>query len=148
MTEQQHPITLAGSEPDPEEVKKWLITNCVFSGMPPAPYRAWNEWAEAAVSAKVIQGLYIKARDLPDKNEKSTKELAVEESQSFYNQLWELLETELGDTVLCDQMADRIYDLVLMSLPKEQFANSQNTHVECAIEGYNDCLNEIKSKLR
>ena len=29
-----------------------------------------------------------------------------------YNQLWELLETELGDTVLCDQMADRIYDLL------------------------------------
>ena len=34
------------------------------------------------------------------------------QEQSFYNQLWELLETELGDTVLCDQMADRIYDLV------------------------------------
>ena len=33
-------------------------------------------------------------------------------SQSFYDQLWELLETEFGDTVLCDQMADRIYDLV------------------------------------
>ena len=37
-------------------------------------------------------------------------------SKSFYNQLWELLETELGDTVLCDQMADRIYDLI-----KEQY---------------------------
>jgi hypothetical protein len=34
------------------------------------------------------------------------------EQQSFYDKLWELLETELGDTVLCDQMADRIYDLV------------------------------------
>ena len=39
-------------------------------------------------------------------------------SKSFYNQLWELLETELGDTVLCDQMADRIYDLV-----KEEFSH-------------------------
>jgi hypothetical protein len=35
-----------------------------------------------------------------------------EETQSFYDKLWELLETELGDTVFCDQMADRIYDLV------------------------------------
>jgi len=34
------------------------------------------------------------------------------QEQSFYDKLWELLETELGDTVLCDQMADRIYDLV------------------------------------
>ena len=45
----------------------------------------------------------------------------VEESQSFYNQLWELLETELGDTVLCDQMADRIYDLVKLYLVKEHY---------------------------
>lgn len=92
----------------------------------------------------------LKALDkLHKENEKGMKELAVEESQSFYNQLWELLETELGDTVLCDQMADRIYDLVLMSLPKEQSAaGSQNAYVECAVEGYNDCLNEIKGKLR
>ena len=55
----------------------------------------------------------LKALDkLHKENEKGMKELAVEESQSFYDQLWELLETELGDTVLCDQMADRIYDLV------------------------------------
>ena len=32
--------------------------------------------------------------------------------KNFYDELWELLETELGDTVLCDQMADRIYDLI------------------------------------
>lgn len=32
--------------------------------------------------------------------------------RNFYDELWELLETELGDTVLCDQMADRIYDLI------------------------------------
>ena len=34
------------------------------------------------------------------------------QQQSFYDKLWELLETEFGDTVICDQMADRIYDLV------------------------------------
>jgi hypothetical protein len=40
------------------------------------------------------------------------------------------------------------YDLVLMSLPKEQSAaGSQNAYVECTVEGYNDCLNEIKGKL-
>ena len=96
----------------------------------------------------------LKALDkLHKENEKGMKELAVDgfeiQKQSFYDQLWELLETELGDTVLCDQMADRIYDLVLMSLPKEQSAaGSQNAYVACAVEGYNDCLNEIKGKLR
>ena len=33
-------------------------------------------------------------------------------------------------------------------LPKEQIANSQNAYVESAVEGFNDCLQKIKSKLR
>jgi hypothetical protein len=34
-------------------------------------------------------------------------------------------------------------------LPKEQSAaGSQNAYVECTVEGYNDCLNKIKSKFR
>ena len=33
-------------------------------------------------------------------------------------------------------------------LPKEQFANSQNAYVDCSVEGFNDCLIQIKSKLR
>lgn len=69
VQEQELKAALAPPEPDPEEVKKWLVTNCVFSGMPPAPYRAWNEWAEAAVSAKVIQGVHIKAHNPPDKDD-------------------------------------------------------------------------------
>ena len=34
-------------------------------------------------------------------------------------------------------------------LPKEQSAaGSQNVYVECAVEGFNDCLTKIKRKLR
>jgi hypothetical protein len=34
-------------------------------------------------------------------------------------------------------------------LPKEQSAaGSQNAYVECSVEGFNDCLTKIKSKLR
>ena len=34
-------------------------------------------------------------------------------------------------------------------LPKEQSAaGSQNAYVESAVEGFNDCLNKIKGKLR
>lgn len=54
--------------------------------------------------------------NLPDKDDALWLDTTYDgfkiQQQSFYNQLWELLETELGDTVLCDQMADRIYDLV------------------------------------
>ena len=58
--------------------------------------------------------------NLPDKDDAPWLDTTYDgfkiQEQSFYNQLWELLETELGDTVLCDQMADRIYDLI-----KEQY---------------------------
>jgi len=69
----------------------------------------------------------LKALDkLYQVNDNGMKELAVDDGfkiqeQSFYDQLWELLETELGDTVLCDQMADRIYDLVKLYLVKEHY---------------------------
>jgi hypothetical protein len=42
-----------------------------------------------------------------------------------------------------------LVDQIQMWLPKEQSAaGSQNVYVECAVDGYNDCLNEIKSKLK
>ena len=41
-----------------------------------------------------------------------------------------------------------LVDSIEAWLPKEQFANSQNAYVECAVEGYNDCLNKIKRNLR
>ena len=54
--------------------------------------------------------------NLPDKDDAPWLDTTYDgfkiQEQSFYDKLWELLETELGDTVLCDQMADRIYDLV------------------------------------
>jgi len=54
--------------------------------------------------------------NIPDKDDAPWLDTTYDgfkiQEQSFYDQLWELLETELGDTVLCDQMADRIYDLI------------------------------------
>jgi hypothetical protein len=51
-----------------------------------------------------------------------------------------------------DDMETSIDDLVERIkhwLPKEQSAaGSQNAYVECSVEGFNDCLNKIKRKLR
>jgi hypothetical protein len=42
-----------------------------------------------------------------------------------------------------------LVDRIEAWLPKEQSAKgSQNVYVECTVEGFNDCLNQIKSKLR
>ena len=44
---------------------------------------------------------------------------------------------------------DTLVDRIETWLPKEQSAaGSQNVLVECSVEGFNDCLNKIKSKLR
>ena len=44
---------------------------------------------------------------------------------------------------------DDILDAVRCWLPKEQSAKgSQNVYVECTVEGFNDCLKKIKSKLK
>jgi len=42
-----------------------------------------------------------------------------------------------------------LVDAIEEWLPKEQSAaGSQNVYVECTVEGFNDCLNKIKRKLR
>ena len=42
-----------------------------------------------------------------------------------------------------------LVDQIQLWLPKEQSAaGSQNAYVESAVEGFNDCLKKIKSKLR
>ena len=44
---------------------------------------------------------------------------------------------------------EHLVDLIEAFLPKPQnAAGSQNAYVECSVEGFNDCLNTIKRKLR
>ena len=48
------------------------------------------------------------------------------------------------DTSIAD-----LVDQIQLWLPKEQSAKgSQNAYVECSVEGFNDCLTKIKSRLR
>ena len=54
-------------------------------------------------------------------------------SKKYY---WDM-ETTIQD--LCDR--------VFLWLPKEQFANSQNLYVELTVEGFNDAIKKIKSKI-
>jgi hypothetical protein len=57
-----------------------------------------------------------------------------------------MMRNELGYSIDC---CDEIVDLVEKWLPKYQSAaGSQNAYVECTVEGFNDCLNKIKRKLR
>ena len=68
----------------------------------------------------------------------------VEERKS--QKLWNMVRDELGYSIDC---CDEIVDLVEKWLPEPQSAaGSQNVDVEFLVDGYNDCLNKMKEKLR
>ena len=68
----------------------------------------------------------------------------VEERKS--QKLRNMLKVQLDyDGMVCDDIVDIVEDW----LPKEQSASgSQNTFVESNVEGYNDCLRQMKEMLR
>jgi len=60
--------------------------------------------------------------------------------------LWNMVRNELGYSIDC---CDEIVDLVEKWLPKEQSAaGSQNVNTELLVDGFNDCLRQMKEKLR
>jgi hypothetical protein len=60
--------------------------------------------------------------------------------------LWNMVRNELGYSVDC---VNEIVDLVESWLPKEQSsAGSQNAFVIDVVEGFNDCVKEIRGMLR
>jgi hypothetical protein len=68
----------------------------------------------------------------------------VEERKS--QKLWNRVRNELGYSVDC---VNEIVDLVESWLPKEQSsAGSQNAFVIDVVEGFNDCVKEIRGMLR
>ena len=82
--------------------------------------------------------------DEPSKPMDEVMDRLVEKYKS--QKLWNMMRNELGYSIDC---CDEIVDLVERWLPKEQSASgSQNTFVECNVEGYNDCVRKMKEKLR
>ena len=62
----------------------------------------------------------------------------IEEPQSFYDKLWELLKTKLGDSVECDEMADRVRDLIREHIPEPVKNNFMSEY----LLGYNAAYEE------
>jgi len=63
--------------------------------------------------------------------------------QSFYDKLWGLLKTKLGDSVECDEMTDRVRDLIRENIPEyKKGIGLQEYHL-----GYNDGLLKVNQNL-
>jgi len=91
---------------------------------------------ETDISKVLIEGEYATIMGIRYKR--------VEEPQSFYDKLWGLLKTKLGDSVECDEMTDRVRDLIMENIPEcKKGIVLQEYHV-----GYNDCVDRIKYNLQ
>ena len=66
----------------------------------------------------------------------------VGEPQSFYDKLWGLLKTKLGDSVECDEMTDRVRDLIREHISKPIVGGILEYNA-----GYNDGLRRVNERL-
>jgi hypothetical protein len=102
------------------------------------------DWLKPQTPEQVADGLKEAFRE-------AVKQGVVSSSnkpQTLYDLIaewWEYLE----DTLNMDSSIKDLVNDIEEWLPKEQSsAGSQNAYVECSVEGFNDCLNKIKQKLR
>jgi hypothetical protein len=69
--------------------------------------------------------------------------------QTLYDVIADWWERVFGDTDDTETCIDDLVDRIEAFLPKPQStAGSQNAYVESAVEGFNDAIKQIKSKLR
>ena len=66
------------------------------------------------------------------------------EPQSFYDKLWGLLKTKLGDTCGCDDMADKVMDLIRENIPEPY----KGVGLPEYSVGYNECVRKIEEGLK
>jgi hypothetical protein len=67
----------------------------------------------------------------------------VVETQSFYDKLWGLLKTKLGDSVDCDEMTDRVRDLIRENIPEYK----KGVGLPEYFVGYNDAIRRVNENL-
>lgn len=67
----------------------------------------------------------------------------VEDTQPFYDKLWQLLKSKFGDSVECDDMADKVRDLIREHIPE----SVRNNFMSEYLLGYNECIRQIKNRL-
>ena len=121
-----------------EESVKWCEEN---------PGENPLDWLKPQTPEEVADGLKEAFREAVKQGVVSSATKPQDLTDLIYD-WWEDVFTTNSDW----DMETSIDDLVTRIdewLPKEQSAaGSQNVYVECTVEGFNDCLNKIKRKLR
>ena len=91
-----------------------------------------------------VYGPLNKDKEPPDTIEiGGVKYKRIEEPQSFYDKLWGLLKTKLGDSFECDEMADKVRDLIREHIPEPVKNNFMSEY----LLGYNEAIREVNQRL-
>jgi hypothetical protein len=90
---------------------------------------------ETDISKVLIEGEYATIMGV--------KYRRVIETQSFYDKLWGLLKTKLGDSVECDDMTDRVRDLIRENIPEYK----KGLGLPEWYLGYNEALSRVNENL-
>ena len=90
---------------------------------------------ETDISKVLIEGEYATIMGV--------KYRRVIETQSFYDKLWGLLKTKLGDSVECDEMTDRVRDLIRENIPEYK----KGLGLPEWYLGYNEALSRVNENL-
>ena len=91
-----------------------------------------------------VYGPLNKDKEPPDTIEiGGVKYKRVEDTQPFYDKLWGLLKTKLGDSVECDDMADKVRDLIREHIPEPVKNNFMSEY----LLGYNEAIREVNLRL-
>jgi len=118
-----------------------------FFGCYPDSGVSWNDENEICWFA-FLAGYNASQKDCKVEEEPKPMDDAINRLLEKYKsqKLWNMVRNELGYSIDC---CDEIISAVEEWLPKEQNAQgSQSVNVELLVDGYNDCLKEIRGKLR
>ena len=66
----------------------------------------------------------------------------VETPKSFYDKLWEELGKKVGYGIDCDQLTDRVMDLIRNNIPEPM----ENKYHSDVLQGYNTAIKEMNER--
>jgi len=139
-----------------QEVREWDVVRESMNWCEEHPDKNPLDWLKPQTPEQVADGLKEAFRE-------AVKQGIIHEvdkvSDVFMNEMVEKLKGQTLYDVIADWWDDtftkketslqELVDAIEEWLPKEQSSDgSQNVYVECTVEGYNDCLYNIKRNLR
>jgi len=66
----------------------------------------------------------------------------VVEPKSFYDKLWEELGKKVGYGIDCDELTDRVMDLIKDNIPEPM----ENKYHSDVLQGYNTAIKDVRGK--